>query len=69
MQQNMKWKKTTAVNTSVFVKKEDLFSLKSDVDELDIDKLETVQTDLSKLSNVIDYDVDKRTVYGDLVKK
>ena len=51
------------------MKKEDLFSLKSDVDELDIDKLETVQTDLSKLSNVIDYDVDKRAAYDDLVKK
>ena len=42
-------KKATAVNASEFAKNYDLASLKSDVDELDIDNLETVPTDLSKL--------------------
>ena len=61
-------KKATAVDTSVFAKK-DLVSLRSDVDDLDIATLETVQIDFSKLSNVVDNDVDKRTVYDELVKK
>ena len=42
-------KKAAAVNASEFAKNYDLASLKSDVDELDIDNLETVPTDLSKL--------------------
>ena len=44
-------------------------SLKSDVDELDIDKLKTVTGDLSKLTNVVKSDVVKKTVYDGLVKK
>ena len=44
-------------------------SLKSDVDELDIDKLKTVTDDLSKLTNVVKSDVVKKTVYDGLVKK
>ena len=40
------------IDTSKFAKKADLASLKSDVDKWDIDKLETLPVDLSKLSNV-----------------
>ena len=40
-----------------FWEKADLASLKLDVDNLSIDKLTTVPTDLSNLSNVVDNDV------------
>ena len=62
-------RKVTGANTSNFAKKVDLTSLKSDVDKIENDKLKTFATDLSKLNNVADYDVDKKTVYGKLSKK
>ena len=54
-------KNTTYVNMSQFTKKDDLANLKSDVDkldidklsELDLDKLKTVSTDLSKLNHIV----------------
>ena len=36
-----------------FAKKDDLANLKSEVEELDIAKLKTIPTDLSKQSNVV----------------
>ena len=39
--------------TLEFAKKVDLDSLKSEVDESDIDKLQTVPVDLSKITNVV----------------
>ena len=39
------------------------------MDKVDIDKLETIPFDLSKLSNVIENEVLKKTVYGEFVKK
>ena len=45
------------------------FNLKSEVDKLDIGKLETNRTDLSKLSNVVKNEVVKKTEYDELVKK
>ena len=62
-------KKATGVDTSNFAKKANLASLKSEVDKLDIDEVEAVLTGLNKLSNVVDNDVVKKNVYGDLVKK
>ena len=62
-------KKITDVDTSDFAKKGDLASLKSEVDKLDIDKFQAVPTDLSKLSNVADTDVVKKSVYNKLFKK
>ena len=50
-------------------KKADLASLKSDFDRLDIDKLETTPVDLSKLTNVVKYEVVKKTIYDELIKK
>ena len=50
-------------------KKAALASLNTDVDKLDIDKLKTVPTGLSKLGNVVDNDVVKETVYDKLVEK
>ena len=54
-------KNTTYVNMSQFTKKDDLANLKSEVDKLDIDKLseldlhklKTVSTDLSKLNHIV----------------
>ena len=45
-------KNATGVDTSKFANKVDLSSLKSEIDELDIGKLETTPVDLSKLRDV-----------------
>ena len=53
-------KNATGVDTSKFTNKVDLASLKSEVDKLDIDKLEKVQTGLNILKIKTDkLDVDK----------
>ena len=44
-------------------------NLKSEVDKLDIDKLETTSVDLSKLSDVVKNEVVNKTAYDELVKK
>ena len=50
----------TGVDTSKFAKKVDLASLKSNVDELDIDKLENVSADLTNIKNKVNkLDTDK----------
>ena len=48
------------VDTSSFILKTNLFTLKTEVDKLDIDKLASVPTDLSKLSNVVKNDIVKK---------
>ena len=62
-------KNVTHVDTSNFPLKTDLTSLKAEVDKLDIDKLAPAPVDLSKLSDVVKYDVVKKTVYDKLVAK
>ena len=57
------------VDTSNFALKTNLANLKTEVDKLDIDKLATVPVDLSKLSNVVKNNVDKKAVYDQLVTK
>ena len=57
----------THVDTSSFALKTNLANLKTEADKLDIEKLEPVPTDLSKLSNVVKNDVAKKTVYDKLV--
>ena len=53
-------KTATGVDTSKFAKKVDLANLKSDVDNLYIDKLKNVPTNLSNLKSKVDkLDVDK----------
>ena len=47
--------------------KADLASYKTKVE--DLDKLKTASADLSQLSNVVDSDVVKKTVYDKLVNK
>ena len=39
------------------------------ITELDVEKLKSVQTDLNKLSNVVENDVIKITAYDELGKK
>ena len=43
--------------------------MKSEVDKLDIDRLESAPFDLSKLGDAVKYDVVKNTEYDELVKK
>ena len=52
------------VDTSSFALKTNLANLKTEVDNLDIDKLVPVLTDLSKLSNIVKNDVIKKTDYN-----
>ena len=62
-------KSVTNVDTSSFVLKTNLTSLKTEVDKLDIDKLVTVLVDLSKLSDVVKNDVAKKALYDKSVAK
>ena len=62
-------KNATHVDTSSFELKKNLANLKTEVDKLDINKLVPVLVDLSKLSNVVKNEVDKKTVYDKLVNK
>ena len=83
-------KNTISVDISDFAKNTDLASLKSDIDKLNVDKLNNIQSglgslknkvykldvdrlkpvlvDLKQLSDVVDNDVLKKTVYNELVK-
>ena len=51
------------------MKKTLILVLKTEVDKLDIDKLQPVPIDLSRLSNVVKNDVVKKIVYDKLVEK
>ena len=62
-------KNTSLVDTSRFALKANLAKLKTEFDQLDIDKLVTILVDLSKLSDVVKNDVIKKTVYNKLVAK
>ena len=57
-------KNITHVVVSSYATKTNLAALKSEVDKIDVDKLKTVPTDLSKLSNVVKNDVVKKTDYN-----
>ena len=57
-------KSITHVDVSSYATKTNLAALKSEVDKIDTDKLKTVPTDLSKLSNVAKNDVVKKTDYN-----
>ena len=54
-------KSAIGVDTWNFAKKFDLASLKSEIDKLDIGKLETTPVDLSKLCNVLKNEVVRET--------
>ena len=57
------------VYVSSLALKLDLTSLKTEVDQLDIDKLTIGPVDLSKLSDAVKNDVVKKTEYNKLVTK
>ena len=65
----MDQKGATDVDALNLVAKSDLVRLKAEVDKIDVDKLETVHVDLSKLSSAVDNNVVKKTVYDQLVTK
>ena len=60
-------KNVSHVDVSSFGLKSNLASLKTEVDQIDADKLKTVPVDLAKLSNVVKNDVIKMTEYNKLV--
>ena len=62
-------KNVSHVDVSSFALKSNLANLKTEVDKLNIDKLTRVPNDSAKLSNVVKYDVAKKSVYGKLVSK
>ena len=49
--------------------KPDLTSLKAELDKIVLDKLTTFPVDLSKLSDIVNNDVVKKTVYAKLFAK
>ena len=50
-------KNVTHVDPSSFASKTNLASLKTEIDKLDVEKLKTVPTDLSKLANKVANDL------------
>ena len=54
----------THVDVSSFASKTNLAALKTEVDKLDTDKLKTTPTDLAKLTNAVDNELVKKTVYN-----
>ena len=56
-------KDVTHVDVNSFASKTNLASFKTEVDKLDIAKLTIVPNDLAKISNVVKYDVVKKTDY------
>ena len=69
MQQKTDIKNISHVDTSRFALKNNLASLKTEFDKLDIDKLVPIPVDLSKLSDLVKNDVVKNTIYNKLVAK
>ena len=57
-------KNVTHVDVSSYASETNLAALKSDVDEIDVDKLKTTPADLAKLSNVVKNEVVKKTDYS-----
>ena len=62
-------KNISHVDTSSFTLKANLASLRTEIDNLDIDKLVPVPVELSELSDLLKNDVAKKTVYNKLVAK
>ena len=57
-------KNITHVDVSSFASKTNLAALKTEVDKIDADKLNTVPVDLAKLTNAVENDLVKKTVYN-----
>ena len=59
-------KDATDIDTSMLASKIDFPGLKTEVDNLDVDKFKTISADLNKLNNMVDNDVIKRIAYDKL---
>ena len=57
-------KNITHADVSSFASKTNLAALKTEVDKIDTDKLKTAPTGLAKLTNAIENDLVKKTVYN-----
>ena len=62
-------KNLTHIETSIFALKTNLASLKTEVDQPDIDKLAPISVNLSQSSDVVKNDVVKKAVYDKLAAK
>ena len=60
-------KDETGIDTSNLAEKSDLAGLKDEVDKTDMDKLQIVPVDLSKLRNPVKTNVVEKTVSHELV--
>ena len=56
------FKNITHVDVSSYASKTNLSALKSEVDQIDVDKLKTVPDNLPKLCNVVKNEVVKKTI-------
>ena len=57
-------KNITHVDVSSFASKTNLAALKTEVDKIDVDKLKTAPVDLANLTNAVENDLLKKTVYN-----
>ena len=57
-------KNITQVDVSSFASKTNLAALKTEVDKINIDKLKTAPIDLAKLTNAVENDLVKKTIYN-----
>ena len=62
-------KNTAGIDTSKLAAKSELASLKAQIDKIGLEKLKTDPVDLSQLSNVVNTDVVKKSVYNKLVEQ
>ena len=57
-------KNITHVDVSSFASKTNLAALKTEVDKIDVDRLKTRPVDLAELTNAVEHDLVKKTVYN-----
>ena len=57
-------KNITHVDVSSFASKTNLAALKTEVDKIDVDKLKTAPVGLAKLTNAVENDLVKKTLYN-----
>ena len=62
-------KEVTGTKISNFALKSNLASLKTVVNKIDVNKFKTVPVNLSKLTNIVNNDVVKKTAFDKLVTK
>ena len=69
MQQKQIWIKATRFDTSNLAAKSYLASIKDEIVKINVDKSKTAPVDLSNLSNVVNNEGVKKTMYDELVAK